>query len=152
MKQRMNTFLGIALVAAVLICGSAWAQTETGPTPPPPDMKSALCTDGTYLYVGMGRFVFQYDMTDSSLINTLELEELEPVETRDDATGESEPPLRAPMVSGISTDGARLYVLVGPLVHQYSLPDLEFLEYFQIPKPEAGDSAQSTGTHFFSMR
>jgi len=45
-------------------------------------------------------------------------------------------PMPGPGLSGICTDGIYLYVLAGPNVYQYSLPDLTLTKTLEIPRPE----------------
>ena len=45
-------------------------------------------------------------------------------------------PTRGPSLSGICTDGIHLYVLAGPMVHQYTLPDLTLTNSLELPRPE----------------
>lgn len=45
-------------------------------------------------------------------------------------------PMPGPALSGICTDGLHLYVLAGPMVYQYSLPDLTLSKSLEIPRPQ----------------
>ena len=45
-------------------------------------------------------------------------------------------PMPGPGLSGICTDGIHLYVFAGPMVYQYSLPDLTLSKSLEIPRPE----------------
>ena len=45
-------------------------------------------------------------------------------------------PVPGPHFSGVCTDGINLYVLAGPVVYQYSLPDLTLVKTLELPLPE----------------
>ena len=45
-------------------------------------------------------------------------------------------PMPGPGLSGICTDGIHLYVLAGPTVYQFTLPDLTLTNSLELPRPE----------------
>ncbi|MBF0527153.1 MAG: hypothetical protein HQK56_18890 [Deltaproteobacteria bacterium] len=132
-------FIALALLTALAIGPAvSYAQQTATPTPPapfpeqfgpPPPMSSGICTTTTHLYVLAGPKILQYSLTSFTLQNTVELPK--PENTQAKSTDLTSPP--APPLSGISTDGTHLFVLIGSKLLQYSLPDLTLQNTVTLP-------------------
>ncbi|MBF0508356.1 MAG: hypothetical protein HQK57_05445 [Deltaproteobacteria bacterium] len=131
--------IALALLTALAIGPAAsYAQQTATPTPPaplpeqfgpPPPMSSGICNTTTHLYVLAGPKILQYSLTTFTLQNTVELPKPDNPQTKPtDSTSPFPPPL-----SGISTDGTHLFVLIGSKLIQYSLPDLTLQNTVTLP-------------------
>ena len=131
-----------------LAADSESGSAATLPTPPRGGAPCALCTDGAYLYVVQGSFVYQYSLPDLTLVQSVELPK---PELAADSESGSATTLPTPPWGGapcaLCTDGACLYVVQGFFVYQYALPDLTLVQSVELPKPElAADSESGSST------
>lgn len=126
-----STFLGTAFGQEIL--------------PPPPHMfhkmaHSGIAGDHEYLYVLAGGKIHLYQMSDLTLLKSINLPnppEL-PAPPKDD-NAPFPPPFPPPHGGGphgLWVGDSYLFVLAGPVIHEYSVPDLTFIATKELPKPE----------------
>ena len=115
---------------------------------PPCPMPSGTCTDGQYLYVLQGPVIHQYELSDLTLKNTVELPRPQPQEDMSLKSqggyafgrGRKSRCNRPPRAQAC-TDGQNLYVVAGPLIFQYTLPDLTLSKTVELSKPDLPENA-----------
>ena len=110
----------------------AFAFVRFGPT--------GISGDQQYLYVMAGGKILEYQLTDMTLLRSVALPDPGPpgqISTSSTATGSGKfPPPPPPMPHGLWAGNGSLYVLQGPSVYTYSVPDLTLQNTVQLPKPE----------------
>jgi hypothetical protein len=122
--------------------GAAFAQRAEGMPPPMFHMlgMSGFCADQQYLYVMAGGKIIQYDITDLKLVKTVDLPKpVPPSSVAPSGTGSNQPPPPPPPMAGLLglwAGESFLYVLAGPVIYQYSTPDLTLQTTVELPKPE----------------
>lgn len=145
MKHRNASILFVVMVWTLAAVTAYAASATTGGTPPPPmGPPSGICADDSMLYVVAEGKIMQFQISDLSLIATLNL-------PRPPAPPESAPPppssvsgtsvqLPPPPPPGGGTHGTWiadgiLYVLAGHTVFRYSIPDLTLHAPIELPRP-----------------
>ncbi|MEM5788163.1 MAG: hypothetical protein AAGU11_12655 [Syntrophobacteraceae bacterium] len=139
--------LSAGLVGAVLmsiLAGTAAGQTEQNLPPPPPAFGktgfSGISGDEDYLYVLAGGKLMVYQISDMALLKTAELAESSSgTERSNSGSSNFSPPAPPPPGGGAHGLWARdhfLYVLAGPFIHEYTVPDLTHVSSKELPKPE----------------
>lgn len=141
-----KTLMSLAVAAALILTGtSAFADPHQG-MPPHHGMfhmmgLSGLTGDQQHLYVLAGCKIMQYSLADLKLLKAVDLPK--PVPPADKSTGKEEagkfpPPPPFPMAGphGIWAGDGALYVMAGPMVYQFSTPDLTLKTSVELPKPE----------------
>jgi hypothetical protein len=141
-KILMNLTLAIALILTGTL---AFADPHHGMRPPHgmfPHMGGAGIT-GTqqHLYVIIGGKIMQYDRADLKLLKTVDLPKPEPpvdLKSKGKEEGGKLPPPPFPMArpQGFWLGDGALYVMAGPMIHKFSLPDLSLKTSVELPKPE----------------
>lgn len=139
-----KTLIGIVLMLALILGGKiASAQPPKGMGPPPMG-PSGICADENYLYVMQGGKIMQYGVADMALKKTVKLpappkpSDAETKAKAKGSEGESDRlPPPPPMGGALWEYGTNLYVLAGPVVYVYTLPDLTPASTLELPKPEA---------------
>lgn len=105
-----------------------------------PFAPSGICADQQYLYVMAGGKIMQYGLTDMTLLKTVDLPEpvppqnTPPKETKSAQAPPFPPPMHGPQ--GLWVGGDALYILAGPVVYQYTTPDLKLKTTVKLPPPE----------------
>jgi len=98
---------------------------------------TGICGDQQYLYVMAGGKILEYQLTDMALLRSEDLSDPGPPKgappKRPDPGGYPPPP---PIPHGLWAGNGSLYVLAGPFVYIYSIPDLTLQNTVQLPKPE----------------
>lgn len=142
----------ILCVAVILMNVSFLALTTgmdavslAGDTPPPFPMfgTAGICTDQQYLYAVAGGQITEYTLADMSLVKTVTLPKPAPPSDASaslpaacsNQSGTCPPP---PLFAGsqrLLVSGGYLYVMMGPMVYQYSIPDLVLQNSVELPKP-----------------
>jgi hypothetical protein len=99
---------------------------------------TGLCGDQQHLYVMAGGKIMRYGIADLKLQKTIDLPALPaggpPMGSESGQMSPSGPPM--PMPHGLWAGNGFLYVLAGPVIHQYRTPDLTLQTSVNIPKPE----------------
>jgi hypothetical protein len=144
-----KALVALTLTLAMSCCAGTSmhaAHAADKPKFPPPPMHGVggFCADETNLYVVQGGRILKYVREDLSLAATVDLPRPTPPSTSasasssttTDATSSSELPPLPPMGGGCWTDGSLLYVITGPLLHAYSVPDLTLGTTVELPRPE----------------
>ncbi|MFZ2445846.1 MAG: hypothetical protein WAW37_05775 [Syntrophobacteraceae bacterium] len=133
---------GAALFSCYL--GAAFGATEEAVQPPPPMFPkmglSGITGDQDYLYVLAGGKIMLYQLNDMVLVKTVDLPDppsgaLPP---KPDLS-QFPPPFPPPHGGGphgLWVGGSFLYVLAGPVIHEYSTPDLSLVSSKELPRPE----------------
>jgi hypothetical protein len=100
---------------------------------------AGITSDQKNLYVMAGGRILQYDLAGASLLQTVSLPDLPappngpPPAATDNGNFPPPPPPAIP--HGIWAGAGSLYVLAGPSVYIYSVPDLTLANTIQLPKP-----------------
>jgi hypothetical protein len=136
--------LVILCVALCSIAGVAIPQ-QTGDVQPPPAVFAKLgltgiSADQQYLYVMAGGKILQYKISDMTLLRSVDLPDIAPPQgpppkPADPGKFPPHPPMGGPP-HGLWAGNGVLYVLAGPVVCIYSVPDLSLQKTVQLPKPE----------------
>jgi hypothetical protein len=138
--------LSIGFFGAILFgmfINTASGQTDH-PMPPPmaPQMGlSGICGDADYLYVMAGGKLMVYQLSDMSLMKSASLPDL-PAQPKPQtsAISKTQPPFPPPHGGGpphgLWVGNHFLYVLAGPMIYEYSIPDLVLVSSNELPKPE----------------
>ncbi len=100
---------------------------------------SGISGNQQHLYVLAGGKIMQYSLADLQLVKSVALPRAEaPGEVKSKGKTEqgkfSPPPMPGP--HGIWAGESSLYVLSGPMIYQYSIPDLTLKTSVALPKPE----------------
>ncbi|MCE5244582.1 MAG: hypothetical protein ABFD98_13845 [Syntrophobacteraceae bacterium] len=154
MKHRNALILLVVMVWTLAAVPAYAASATTGGAPPPPPpmgLPSGICADDSMLYVVADGKIMQYQISDLSLLATLNL-------PKPPAPPEGAPPpppaasqLPSPPPVGGGAHGAwiangTLYVLAGHTVFRYSVPDLTLQAPIELPKPAPpADATSGTG-------
>lgn len=141
--NRKMLLVSLALTGALIVTATlAFAAPHHKPPPPhgkfPPIGVSGIYGTTQHLYVLEGCKILQYSLPDLKLLKSLDLPQPSPPPA---APGQKEahrlppppPPARA---QGIYGSNHALYVLAGPMLYQYSTPDLTLKNKVALPKPE----------------
>ncbi len=135
--------LGLIVVLLVFwaTCLAYSDQTDS-PKPPPMHLMmgpSGICGDGdgVYLYVMAGGTILQYDMATMELKNSVDVPKPVPPQdaTRGIASGQQPPPPPMAGPHGLWIREDLLYVLAGPVIHRYSIPELTLGNSTELPRP-----------------
>ncbi len=133
----------ILCLALFSIAGVAYPQRTTSGTPPPffPGFGAAgISGDTQYLYVMAGGKLLEYQLTNMTLLLSVDLPDPgPPPEITTSSTTPSSgqlPPPPPPMPQGLWAGNGYLYVLLGPSVYTYSVPSLTLQNTVALPKPE----------------
>ncbi len=151
MARRMTMAFLFALAAGFIgavLCSSftPTAFGEEGQTvqAPPPMHKmgfSGIAGDEEYLYVMAGGKIMAYQLSDMSLVKTVALPDppAEALPPKPETTTKNPPPFGHPHgggLHGLWANDRYLFVLAGPVVYEYSTPDLTLVSTKVLPKPE----------------
>jgi hypothetical protein len=150
--RKILASLGLALVL-ILTSVAAFAAPPEGMFPPPgmPPMMGpammgpAMATDKQHLYVLAGPKITQFSLGDLKLLKSVDLPKPSPPKEKADMPF---PPPFPPMggTQGLLVGDGSLYVLAGPMLFQFSTPDLALKTTAELPKPELpGLEQPSTG-------
>lgn len=142
--HRISLVLAMVLTLIVATETVFAAKTDgTMPPPPPRGMPTGICADEHNLYVVADGKVMQFQVTDLTLVATLNLpkpvapEGTPPIIPPEESTsGQLQP--RHPMGSapqGVWASDGMLYILAGPTIYRYSIPDLILQTPVELPKP-----------------
>lgn len=160
----MNMKKNLILLAAVILLGIMSMGLTTGlptvshagdmppaPGPFPTFGMTGICADQQYLYAVAGGKVLQYTLTSMSLVKTADLPEPVPpppvsgTETDGAAcqSGTCPPPPHFARSQWLTVTGGYLYVMIGPMIHQYRTSDLVLQGSVELPKPEFPEFARN---------
>jgi hypothetical protein len=141
-----KTLISLAVAVALILTGtSAFADPHQG-MPPHHGMFHTMGLSGLtgtqqHLYVLAGGKIMQYSLADLKLLKAVDLPK--PVPPADKSTGKEEagkfpppPPPHLPGPHGLWAGDGALYVLAGPMIYQFSTPDLTLKTKVELPKPE----------------
>lgn len=128
------------------ILGAAWAEPIEMPLPPagsPLVTSSGICSDQQYIYVMAGGKIMRYGISDLALQESVDLPEPAvpteaPIHNSDSGRLPPPPPMMAGP-HGLWMGNDVLYVLAGPRVYLYSVPDLVLNSSIALPLPEFPD-------------
>jgi len=139
------TILIILCLALCSIAGVAIPQQSSSNVQQPPAIffklgLTGISADQQYLYVMGGGKILQYEISEMTLLRSVDLPDIVPPQGTPPspaATGEfpPHPPMGGPP-HGLWAGNGFLYVLAGPVVCIYSVPDLSLQKTVQLPKPE----------------
>lgn len=142
-SRKLIVGLIVVLVVFWAACLVYSDQTES-PKPPPMHLMaglSGICGDGDglYLYVMAGGKILQYEIATMQLINSVDLPKPALPRSAPPAAIQPgqlppHPPMAAPHGLWIRDD--LLYVLAGPVIHRYSIPDLILGNSTELPRPD----------------
>jgi hypothetical protein len=145
--RKILASLGLALVL-ILTSVAVFAGPPEGMFPPPgmpPMIGPAMATDKQHLYVLAGPKITQFSLGDLKLLKSVDLPKPRPPKEKADMPF---PPPFPPMggTQGLLVGDGSLYVLAGPMLFQFSTPDLVLKNTAELPKPELPKLEQpSTG-------
>lgn len=118
---------------------TAWADPPGGVFPPHGFHHrlgpASLTADKQHLYILAGPKILQYSLADLKLVKTVDLPKPAPPQGKD-AMPFPPPPLPLAGPHGVWAGDGFLYALAGPMLFQYSLPDLTLKKTAELPKPE----------------
>lgn len=142
----------VGFVAALVLSsasGAVSAHHPEGMQPPPPMFHpmgpSGISADKQHLYVLMDGKIMQFGAADMKLVKTVDLPKpsLPSVARPADVPPQGRPPGHCPPFGppmagplGIYASESFLYVVAGPVIHQFSTPDLKLLNSVELPGPE----------------
>ena len=144
MKSKKRAAVWAMVVVLTMCAGVAYAAKTDGTTPPPPFMAppSGICADEYSLYVVADGKIMQYQISDLTLVATLNLPKPSAPEgtptllpPADSTSGQVPPPPPGGRSQGVWTSNGILYILAGPIVYRYSIPDLVLQTSVELPKP-----------------
>lgn len=134
----------ILCLALCWIAGTAYGQqTSSGSLPSPAVFfkfgLTGIFGDQQYLYVMAGGKIMQYEAAKMTLLRSVDLPEPTlpndaPPPPKVTDAGHFPPP--PPLSHGLWVGNNSLYVLAGPFIYIYSVPDLTLRNTVQLPKPE----------------
>jgi hypothetical protein len=136
--------LVILCLTLCLISGEAYPQQASDVQPPPATFfklgLTGIAADQQYLYVMAGGKILQYKITEMTLLRSVDLPDIAPPQCTpskppDPGKFPPHPPMGGPP-HGLWAGNGSLYVLMGPVVCTYSVPDLILQKTVQLPKPE----------------
>ncbi|MHB8068535.1 MAG: hypothetical protein ACYDIC_11620 [Desulfobaccales bacterium] len=118
---------------------AAWADPPGGMFPPhgfhPLMGPAGITADKQNLYILAGPKIMQYNLADLKLVKTADLPKPMPPQGKEGIPCPPPPPHMAGPHGVWAGDGF-LYVLAGPMLFQYSIPDLTLKKTVELPKPE----------------
>lgn len=137
----------LALAAALILIGTlAFANPSLGMRPPhgmfPPMGGAGITGTQQHLYVLGGGKIMQYSLSDLKLLKTVDLPKPAPPadlkSKGEEERGKFLPPPHPPMAGpqGFWVGDGALYVMAGPMIHKFSIPDLTLKTSVELPKPE----------------
>lgn len=139
------TILVVLSLALCLVTGIANPQqTSSGVQPSPAAFfnlgLSGISAEQQYLYVMAGGKILQYEISEMTLLRSVDLPAIaspQGAPPEPSTTGEfpPHPPMGGPP-QGLWAGSGFLYVLAGPAVCIYTVPDLTLQKTVQLPKPE----------------
>ncbi len=142
----IKILMALALALALIFTGTlAFAEPPAG-TSPPHDMFHMMGVSGLsgtqqHLYVLAGGKIMQYSLADLKLLKTVDLSK--PVPQEGNSKGKEEsgkfppaPPLPIIGPHGLWASDDALYVLAGPIIYKFSIPDLTLKTTVELAKPE----------------
>lgn len=145
MMKHRNAWILLVVMAWTLAVVPAHAASATtgGPPPPPMGSPSGICSDDSMLYVVADGKIMQFQISDLSLIATLNL----PRPPAPPSSAQYPPPPPAGGgAHGAWITGGTLYVLAGHTVFRYSIPDLTLQAPVELPRPAPpADAVSGTG-------
>jgi hypothetical protein len=151
MKKNLVLLVGVFLMGIMFLglttglpAVSHAGDTPQTPGPFPMFGMAGICADQQYLYAVAGGKVLQYTLTSMSLVKTADLPEPLPPPsvsaTGMDAgacqSGNCPPPPHFARSQWLLVTGGYLYVMMGPMIHQYRTADLVLQSSVELPKPE----------------
>jgi hypothetical protein len=141
--NKHKILIGVA-ITLILVCitGVVFAQQFERMQPPSQMQRqqalTGICGDQQFLYIMAGGKIMRYGITDLKLQKTVELPTLPaggpPMGPEPGQMPPSAPPM--PLPHGLWAGNGFLYVLAGPVIHQYRTPDLTLQTSVDIPKPD----------------
>ena len=140
-RRRISIVAALALIMSSL-AGAVFAGRDADIQPPPPlnMLVMGMCTDQQYLYAVTAGKIAQYKLSDMTLVKTVDLPEpLPPSSTPPVAPEPGKGPHFPPPFARsnwLLSNAGSLYVMVGPVVYKYSLPDLSLQTAVDLPKPD----------------
>ena len=96
---------------------------------------AGLTADKQNLYILAGPKIMQYSLADLKLVKTVDLAKPAPPQGKE-AMPCPPPPPHPAGPHGVWAGDGFLYVLAGPMLFQYSIPDLTLKKTAMLPKPE----------------
>jgi len=142
MKNR-KILLGLALAAALIMTATlAFAGPHHRPHHHhgmfPPMGVSGIYGTPQHLYVLAGCKIMQYNLPDLKLLKSIDLPKPVPPAAAPPGQVQGHKPPPPPMAGAQAFWGSNkaLYVLAGPMLYQYSLPDLTLKNKVELPKPK----------------
>lgn len=149
MKKNLKLLLVVLILGIAFSCMTAYdaAFSQAGDMPRPGPMMGAegICADQQYLYAVTGGKILQYALSTMTLARSVDLPEPPPPpnisatgsETAASQSGKFPPP--PPFLARsqwLLIAGSSLYVMMGPMIYQYSIPNLVLQNSVDLPKPE----------------
>ncbi len=95
---------------------------------------AGITADKQHLYVVAGPRIMEYSLADLKLVKTVDLPKPAPPKGKEARPCPPPPPMGGP--HGVWAGDGFLYVLAGPMLFQYSIPDLTLKKTAELPKPE----------------
>ena len=142
----MSKILILVILCLTLcsIAGVAYPQQTSDVQPPPAIFfklgLTGISADQQYVYVMAGGKILQYEITKMTLLRSVDLPDIAPPQgAPPKLPGPGKFPPGPPMGGpphGLWAGNGVLYVLAGPVVCIYSVPDLSLQKTLQLPKPE----------------
>jgi len=145
----MNTKKNLILLVAVLLLsivfwgltGSLPSVSQAGDVPAAPGPfpnfgPPGICADSQYLYAVAGGKIIQYKLADLSQVKAVDLPEPVPPPSVSGTGMDAPPPPHFARSQWLLVTGGYLYVMVGPMVYQYSTSGLVLQTSVELPRPE----------------
>ncbi len=138
--------MSLALAVALILTGTSAFADPPAKSPLPHDMfhmmgLSGLSGNQQHLYVLAVGKIMQYSLADLKLLKTVDLNK--PLPQADKSKGKEEggklpplPPFPTIGPHGLWAGADALYVLAGPIIYKFSIPDLTLQTIVELPKPE----------------
>jgi hypothetical protein len=147
----------ILIILCLALCSFAGVANpqQTSHVQPPPAIFAKLgltgiAADQQYLYVMAGGKILQYKISDMTFVRSVDLPDITPPQGPPPKPLEPRKfPPHHPMGGpphGLWAANGVLYVLGGPSVHLYNLPDLTLKNSVQLPKPDLPEVANPRQT------
>ena len=141
-KMLIKIFLFLTIC---LIAGAAYGDQTSCGVPPSPAVflklgVSGVTGDPQYLYVMAGGKISLYETAGMTFIRSVDLPKPTlpndaPPQPKATDSGQFPPP-PPPLPHGLWAGNNSLYVLAGPFIYVYSVPDLNLQNTVQLPKPD----------------
>jgi hypothetical protein len=138
-RNHKKILLSLAVAASLIVSATlAFAGPHHGP-PHHHGLHPPLGVSGIYgtqqnLYVLEGCKIMKYSLPDLKLLKSIDL--LKPVPPPGPKVGHKPPPPPMAGAQGFWGGNYALYVLAGPMLYQYSTPDLTLKNKVELPKPQ----------------